>query len=267
MYKEYYGFSHIPFDKEISTSQILLHNNFREFKSRMTFLKKHGGIAVLWGTSGSGKSVGLRWLRDSLNKNRFHFYYISHPPNSSSEFFRQLADSMGLIPVFRQSQLFNQIQNYILELSQEKKIIPIIALDEAQLFSHSVLESIRLFLNFDIDSKQNVILILSGQPELKRRLKFAVYEPLIQRVTVHHHFAGVTHDEVEKYIAHRLDIAGVKHQLFEPDAIQFIFQITKGILRKIDQIALTSLAFAASQKKKSIDTSIVQQSLKEVFWV
>lgn len=266
MYKEYFGFTQYPFGKDISTDQLLHYRGFMEYNKRMEFLQKHGGIGVIWGLTGSGKTAGLRYLRDSLNKNRYKFYYMAEPPLSVAEFYRGIAQTMDIEPACRRMDTYQKIRDHILSLSVEKKITPIIALDECQMYPHTVLEGVRLFLNFEIDSKDHAILILCGQPELKKRLQYYVYEPLTQRITVHYQFDGLTPEEVEKYLEHRLSIAGVKHQLFEPHAIQFIYQVTKGILRKIDTLAVKSLVLAAGLNKQSIDKAIVETVMQETLW-
>lgn len=266
MYKEYFGFTYYPFGKDIQSDQFLYHRGFLEYQKRMEFLLTYGGIGVIWGTAGSGKTAGLRSFRDSLNKSRYQFYYLPEPPLSLTEFYRSAASAMDIEPACRKIDAYHQIRDRILELSQEKKITPVIALDECQMYPHTVLESVRLFLNFEIDSRNHAILILCGQPEFKKRLHYAVYESLIQRVTIQYEFCGLSPEEVENYLRHRLDIAGVKQQLFEPAAVQFIYQVTKGILRKIDTLALKSLVLAGGLKKKSIDQSIVETALKETFW-
>lgn len=266
MYRQYYGFSSRPFGKEIESDELLVHESLKAFQNKMEFLKKHGGIGVIWGGSGTGKSAGLRYFRDSLNKNRFRFYYVSYPPSSVSDFYRELALAMDLKPVFRRAALFHQIQEYILELACTKRIFPVIALDEAQNYHHTVLDSLRMFLNFDMDSKDHVILLLSGQPELRKRLRFAVYEPLVQRITVQHQFEGLDREHVEHYLQHRLTKAGVKHQIFETEAIQYIYQVTKGNLRKINNLALKALEMGADNKKKSINREIVAVVHQDHFW-
>lgn len=266
MYKEYYGFTHIPFQKNIPTDELMIHKNLREFQKRIKFLLKHYGIGVIWGAPGSGKSVGLRWLRDSLSRNSYRFYYLPDPPTSPTDLYRQMLFVMDLEPVFRRMDMLHRIQEHILNLSVDKKITPVIALDECQMYSHTVLESVRLFLNFEIDSRHHLILILSGQTEFNKRLRYSVYEPLTQRITIQHQFGGLTAQETESYILHRLSQAGVKHQLFEPEAIQFIYQVTKGTMRKIDTLALQSLLIAAGKKHKSVDQADVENAVKENLW-
>ncbi len=266
MYKQFFGFSRNPFGKDIDSPDLMHHDVFASFTEKIEFLKTHGGIGLLWGAAGTGKSAGLRWLRDSLNRNRYRFYYVSYPPSGLGDFYRELALCMDLRPAFRRTELFRQIQDHIADLAATKKITPIIALDEAQSYHHTVLESLRMFLNFNIDSMNHALLILAGQPDLRKKLKFSVYEPLTQRITVQHQFLGLDQETVEKYILHRLGIAGVKHQIFEPEAVHFMHKATDGNMRKINNLALVCLETAARKKNKSVDRDTVDMASRDLFW-
>jgi len=266
MYKAYYGFKQHPFGKDIPCDDLFMYRDFKEFQQRIEFLKIHGGVGVLWGEPGTGKSVGLRWLRSSLNRNRYRFYYLPEPPMTLSDFYRRLALIMNIDPAYRRVDVYQQLKDHIMELSGEKGITPIIALDETQMYHYLILQHVRFLLNFDIDSRNYAILLLCGQPKLGKRLKRKEYEPLAQRVTVRHRFSGLDRAEVDRYLHHRLAIAGVKHQLFEDEAVQYIYQVTKGNLRKTDTLAVQSLLLAAGLKKKSIDQPVVEKAVEENFW-
>lgn len=263
MYKEYFGFARLPFGKEIMSDDLLEHEDFRGFMTKMEFLKLHGGVGLLWGASGTGKSAGLRWFRDSLHPDRFRFLYFPNPPNSVSALHREIALGLELEPRHRSVDLFRQIQDRIRELAVERKITPIFTFDELQMASHVVIEAVRLFLNFDMDSKDLAILILAGQPEFRKRLQYAVYEPLIHRTTVQWRFRGIRKDEVERYVSHRTTLAGVKHPVFEQEVFPFIHQVTKGNLRMINHLAINALECAARLKRKSVGREIVEKIMEE----
>jgi len=266
MYKEYFGFKSQPFGKDISTADLFHYEGFERYESSMDLLKKHGGIGVLWGGAGSGKSAALRWLASQLNENLYRFCYLPYPPNTITELYRSIAVALDIQPVYRRMDIYRQIQEQIAVMVQDKKITPVIALDECQMYSHQVLEAVRLFLNFEFDSRDYVILLLCGQTEFRKRLRYAVYEPLVQRVTTQHQFTGLTAGEIEPYLTHRLAVAGVAHPLFEPAAVEFIYQVTKGIFRKIDLLCVQSLQRAAEEKLKTVDQPTVEQALKQNFW-
>jgi type II secretory pathway predicted ATPase ExeA len=266
MYKEYFGFTHMPFTKQVPQDEVFSWDNFAHFQHRMEFVKRHGGIALIWGEPGTGKTIALKWLRDSLNHNRFRFYYSANPPMSLPALYRELALSMDLIPLSRSVDLFRQLQDHIVTLSREKRIVPIIALDECHMIPHPVLQTLRLILNFELDSQDHAIMILSGQPPLRKRLQYAVYEPLVQRITVEHHFDGLTRETVEGYMLHRLTVAGVTRQLFEEQTIQFIYQVTKGNMRKINTLAIKALELAAKEGKQTVEKTTVESVLHEHIW-
>jgi type II secretory pathway predicted ATPase ExeA len=263
MHKEYFGFTRYPFSKEIAGADLFVSRDVAAYRERMEFLQRHGGLGMIWGAPGCGKSAGLRWLRDSLNNNRFRFYYLPDPPLSLNEFYRTVATAMGLRPTGRRATNYCQLQEHILDLSQEKRITPIIVIDESQQLPQAVLEALRLLLNFEIDSRDHAILLLCGQTELRRRLRLAVYEPLVQRVVAHHQFAGLQADEVEPYLRHRLALAGVQDQLFEPAAVQFIAQVGKGIPRQTDALASRALAAAAAARHKYVGQEHVERAVAE----
>ena len=266
MYKSYFGFTRYPFSDIIAPENVFIHHNFKEFKQRMDFLKEHTGIGALFGDTGMGKTLSLHWLAHSVNKNMFRPVHHRDVPQSVSEFYKQLLLEMGVLPSYRRSRMFRQIQEYIHELSQNKKIVPLIILDDCQLYPHSVLEALRLIFNFRFDSKAKYILLLSGQTAFLKRLQFKVYDSLTQRIIIHHLLFGFSLEETGDYLKHHLSLAGLRHQVFEDDAIYFIHQVTNGNPCKINQIAIRSLIIGAGKDKNSINKDILQLAVRETLW-
>jgi len=115
-----------------------------------------------------------------------------------------------------------------------------------------------------MDSQNRLCLLLVGQAELRRRLGMAVHEPLSQRIVVRHHLAGLTREELALYLAHLLRLAGTELPLFEPPALEAIFQATNGLPRKVNLLAHHTLSASAIGKAKSASAEHVQAALPEV---
>ncbi len=47
---------------------------------------------------------------------------------------------------------------------------------------------------------------------------------------------GLDRDEMPRYIAHRLRLAGTELPLFEPAALEAVFQATQGLARKVNNL-------------------------------
>ena len=113
----------------------------------------------------------------------------------------------------------------------------------------------------NIDYKERVILV--GQPLLRRTLSLQMHELLRQRIAVQYHLEGLSREELDAYLAQQLKAAGITQPLFDDTARQALYQATKGILRKVNKLALTALRLAASRKASTVEESILLDATSE----
>ena len=73
----------------------------------------------------------------------------------------------------------------------DRRITPVIVLDEIHLASNKVLEDLRLIFNFKMDSQNPFILILAGQPLIRSKLTMNINNPLRQRLVVKYIMQGL----------------------------------------------------------------------------
>ena len=135
--------------------------------------------------------------------------------------------------------------------------------DEAHHLRSDVLEELRLLTNYAMDSENRLCLLLVGQTELRRRLAMAVHEALNQRIVVRYHLTGLTRDELPSYLIHRLQLAGCTLPLFEPAAIEALFQASQGLPRKLNRTAHYALSAAALVKARQVSPEHIQTALDE----
>jgi ACR3 family arsenite transporter len=126
------------------------------------------------------------------------------------EFIRELALSLGEEPSYRKGESIRKIQKAIANLYYERRITPVIVLDELHLASTAVLSELRLIFNFNMDSENPFIVILAGQPALRVVLSYNIHTPLRQRIALVHTMRGLAKEETSKYIESRLKMAGCK---------------------------------------------------------
>jgi type II secretory pathway predicted ATPase ExeA len=115
-----------------------------------------------------------------------------------------------------------------------------------------------------MDSENRLCLLFVGHPEIRRRLALAAHEALDQRIVVRAHVPGLSRDELEPYLRHLLRRAGTELQLFEPAALEAIFQATGGMPRKINQLAHYALFAAAVAKTKTASAEHITSALAEI---
>jgi len=265
MFETFFGFKKTPFSQNPDPQQLFESAAWNHVRTRLQFLVEHRGVALLTGEVGSGKSTASRTFLGALNANLYKVVYIHWTSGSVLDLLRLVARGLDLEPSHYRSNLVQQISDAVLRLNKTKKQHPILVLDEAQLLCHEALEQMPLLLNFEMDSCPYLSLALVGQPLLRRTLSLQIHEPLRQRVAVHYHLEGLSRDELDGYVAHQLKAAGVKQPLFDDTAQQALYQATKGILRKVNKLALTALRLAASRKSNVVGEAILLDAVQEAF--
>jgi len=200
MFKQFYGMSFNPFDKGLKEKDAYLSNDLKEMISRLEYLDKTRGIAVFTASSGSGKTFALRCFSKKLNANLSKVIYLSFSTITTTEFYRQLSLALGLEPSAKKSDMFKNIQNYMDNMLNDKRIHYIIVLDEAQYLNSDILKDFKMLMNFHMDSKDCFSLVLIGQPVLNNILEKQIHESLKQRIVINYDFKGLTEDEIKEYV-------------------------------------------------------------------
>ena len=67
-----------------------------------------------------------------------------------------------------------------------------------------------------------------------------------------------------EYLCHRLRLAGCELPLFEPPAIEAVFQATQGMPRKVNRLAHYALTSAALEQARQVTAEHVQAAREEV---
>ena len=161
-FKIYYGLEFNPFEKgqpdiEIST------NDFKEALGRLNYLKDVRGIGLFTGRSGTGKTFIMKKFSETLNPGLYKVIYMPMSTLTTIEFYRELSSQLGLEPQHKKIDNFRNIQSYIKSTVDEKRIVPVIILDEDQFLKNDILNDLIMLLNFNFDSNNYVIFTLSTE--------------------------------------------------------------------------------------------------------
>ncbi len=264
MYKTYWGMEFNPFEKGLSEDNFFQSKDFSQAMSRLEHLKNMKGIGLFTGFSGIGKTYTLRCFTNSLNPNLYKVIYLTLSTVTVLEFYKSLAYGLGVEIYSKKVDLFKAIQERIISLSKDKKVTPVIIIDEAQYLKTEVLNDLKLLLNFDMDSKNYAVLILCGQPLLNNILSKQIHEALKQRVVINYNYEGITKDEIIDYISSRLKLCGVFNEIFNANALEAISSCCNGSTRLINSIVEKCLIIGYQKGLKFIDTETVMLAQNEI---
>jgi type II secretory pathway predicted ATPase ExeA len=157
--------------------------------------------------------------------------------------------------------LYAAIQNNLATIARER-IHPVIVLDEAHLIPDSSLSTLHVLANFQWDAEPVVSIVLVGLPELADRLKLGIHRSLLTRIAHKIDITPATPEQTALYVNKRVEDAGGKLDLFAPDALVVLHEMTGGVLRSVDVLAEASLRVAAHQKKKLVDRGVVRSAFQ-----
>jgi type II secretory pathway predicted ATPase ExeA len=264
MYLKHFGLTAFPFDKEIPADELFVSAAMSELAVRLAHLTQMRGIGMITGDAGSGKTCASRAMAARLHTGLYKVLYVPLSTGNPMDIYKSIAWELGL-PVERsRAALYRQIRNEVTRLCSETRTRPVLIIDEAHSLRSDVLEELRLLTNYAMDAESRLCLLLCGQTELRRRVSMAVHEPLSQRIVVRYHLPPLARDEVSPYLEHLLRRVGTQLPLFDPPAVEAIFQATQGLPRKVNLLAHHSLIAAALAKQNAASADHVQAALSEV---
>lgn len=264
MFEAYYGFTQTPFTRAMAPAALFCSEQHQELLARLRYLVQSRGFGLVTGEVGSGKSTSVRALAATLDAARNPVLYVSQSGLTPRNLYRDIGLQLGLDPGFFTAEARRQVAQALWDAHAAHDRRPLIVIDEAHLLCPAMLEEIRFLTNYHMDSASPMALCLVGQPELRQRLRLRAFEAISQRVTLRFHLAGFPEPETKAYIGHHLKVAGVAHALFSDEAVRLIHQFTKGIPRRINNLATACLLAGFVEQKTFIDEATARKALGEL---
>jgi type II secretory pathway predicted ATPase ExeA len=75
---------------------------------------------------------------------------------------------------------------------------------------------------------------------------------------------GMTAEQTASYLTHHLTLAGRPDALFSDDAIALIHQVSRGLPRAVNNLAVQALVAAYATNKSIVDESSARAAVAEV---
>jgi type II secretory pathway predicted ATPase ExeA len=265
MFQQFFGFTRIPFSKDIPPADILATRGQMELCARLSYLVSEQGMGLVTGEIGSGKSTAVRSFVATLDPNRYLAIYLSNPTLGMNGLYREILAALGYEPPFSKPKMVARIRSACDDLIRTKQRFPLLILDEAHLLPPTAFEQFRLLLSTHMDSRSLGTLLLIGPPGLSQTLHLSIHESFHQRLTNSYLFPPLDLKETLEYIQHHLRIAGfTTGSPFSDDALKRIFEYTRGLPRQINRLCTTALIAAQIDRKQILDDSTIRKAITEI---
>lgn len=126
-----------------------------------------------------------------------------------------------------------------------------------------VITELKFLYEFDMDSVDYLSIILMGSELIKEELKKSKYEAFQQRIIMQYKLIGLTREEVKEYIKSRLELSGQKKNIFTERAVNALYNVSGGNVRKLNNTIITSLMIGYQNRKTMIDEEIIRMAKEE----
>ena len=262
MYLDYWGFQVLPFENVPDPRFFFLSKSHEEALTRLIYAgKMRKGGAMLSGEIGCGKTTLIKVCIQKLSGNEFDIGVIINPKLEPLEFIQEVLYQFGIndVPETKVKCLQKLNEKMIENAKTSKETLLIV--DEAQLLTRSNLEEIRLLLNFQLNHRFLMTIMLVGQPEVKDKIKSL--QQLDQRIPIKYHLEPFNYEDTASYIVFRLNKAGKKDNIFSSDAIQRIYDHSKGVPRNINNLCDLSLLLGYSQNESQVSSTIIESVIND----
>jgi general secretion pathway protein A len=266
MYTKYFGLNEKPFRITPDPRYLFMSERHSEGLAHLVYgVKDSSGFIQLTGEVGTGKTTLVRTLLARIPKG-IDIALILNPQLSEIEFLAAICEELKVaLPEDRSSvkALVDTLNRRLLASHAAGKRT-ILLVDEAQNLSTGVLEQIRLLTNLETSKQKLLQIILIAQPELRKKLSQSNLRQLAQRVTGRYHLEPLSKDESERYIEHRLKVAGGLGDIFDDRAKREVFRFSGGVPRLINVICDRALLGAYSSEVRKVSPQIVHRAAKEI---
>lgn len=243
--RAHFGFAKIPFNKKIWARQMFDSSSQRDLLAGLHMWTELGGVCLVTGPSGVGKSITLRRFVAELDDARYRVIDFSYLPTTVNGFLRSLCRALDLPMRRHASDLFDAAQRHLISFEQEHGAHPVVIIDDAEGLAVEVADTLRRLTCYDLDAEDRFSLLISGTEDVMKVLRAPSLDTWRNRVVYTHSLRPFTNEDTLNYVRFHLERASVNPKLFTDTAIKRLFQASHGKPRLINQLATQALIEAA----------------------
>ena len=257
MIRSHFGIEKNPFN----TTEITLLTRQKEIYETLLVHTRQGGLCLLMGEPGTGKSI----IKEALQKKdpkKLITPTIGRTLHTYTNTLRILCEAFDIEADGQTTQQEKRLLETAWNIHTKGKLLaPII--DDAHLMDIDCLRKLRLLLE---DFPKNHNLILVAQPPLLQKLRLSPNEDIRSRITYSVQLKPLSPDDTRSFIFDQLDRVRLAHNTFTDDALELIVRTSEGNLRRTRNLCISTLIETVRDRKKHADLEHVNTVLMQPHW-
>ncbi len=266
MYETFFGLREQPFSLTPDPRFLWLSDTHREGLAALTYgITRRKGFLLLTGEVGTGKTTLLRAALGQIPPDTDTALVLNTIGLSPVDLLKLIAAEFGLEGRFETTADYLIALNRMLLQRLRAGRNTVLIIDEAQNLDAGALEEVRLLSNLETDTEKLMQIVLTGQPELLRKLSQPGLRQLRQRIAIEHHMRPLTLDQIQPYLSHRIEVGGSQYaEVFQPGVESTFYWFSQGCPRLISLLADRVLLAAYAKQLRPIPSEFVEEKSKEM---
>jgi general secretion pathway protein A len=264
MYETYFGFREQPFSLTPDPRFLWLSDTHREGLAALIYgITRRKGFLLLTGEVGTGKTTLLRAALGQIPPDTDTALVLNTIGVGPLDLLKLIAAEFGLEGSLETTADYLIALNRMLLSRLRAGRNTVLIIDEAQNLEADALEEVRLLSNLETDTEKLMQIVLTGQPELVRKLAQPGLRQLRQRIAVEHHMDPLTPNQIKPYLSHRIEVAGGHYdEVFAPGVEPAFYAFSEGCPRLISLLADRVLLAAYAKQLRPIPPEFVEEKAK-----
>jgi len=266
MYESFFGLREAAFSLTPDPRFLWLSETHQEGLAALVYgITRKKGFLLLTGEVGTGKTTLLRAALQQIPPDTDTALILNTIDLTPLDLLKLISAEFGFDGQYETKADYLIALNRMLLERLRARRNTVLIIDEAQNLEAEALEEVRLLSNLETDTEKLMQIVLTGQPELIRKLESPNLRQLRQRIAIEHHMELLTENEVAHYLAHRIAVAGGSfEQIFEPGVEQVFYWFSGGCPRLISLLADRVLLAAFSRQLRPIPSEFIESKSKNM---
>jgi general secretion pathway protein A len=264
MYLNHYNLKQKPFEVATDPQFIWLGQKHLEVLSKFKkAIQEAKGFFILTGDVGTGKTIFLKRLLKEY-KNESAVAMVPDPAMDSLDFINYLSAEFNI------DKGFENLADFLLELPDYLRVDDaknsriFLAIDEGHLISPELFKVIQALFDLNVNGRRLINIFLVGQMKILKIMERDKGRAVRTPDPVRYHLDPLTENETQRYILHRLKIAGSQKEIFTPQAIREIYLFSMGYPIMINNICDRALLTGYSDGLITIDKPVITECAQEL---
>jgi general secretion pathway protein A len=237
----------------------------RVFDAVSAAIGRRDSLLLVVGDLGVGKTTLCRTLIESQAR-KSRSALVGNALLSPEDLLRVMLQDLGAVSkdearegrlaALGRAELVGEFDRFLLDLERAKDGAVLIV-DEAHSLPPATMDQIVEIAHLESNRGRVLQFLLAGQPVAGGGVALP---RLDSRLAVRARLLPLERDECERYVHHRLTIAGGAAVTFQPQAIEVIYALSGGVPRLVNLLCERGLQEAASASTNRIDAPMIQSA-------